>query len=250
MQLRCEACSAPYRADDVSLALGVAKCRACDAVQDVSERPGAGAARTEREPRALRPKLSVPRCFDLEETAETTRISWSWFRPEYAMVGFWGLALDLFSGTLLLKQLSGESSLEPGAVAFLFMLLVGGLGLLYCALTGALNRTTVEAGPEGLSIRHGPLPWPGNQDLPRRLLKQLHGMENARRPLFAWYGQGWDLKAVDAEGRKLTLLPRLEEQEQVLFLEQALQSRLGIEDAPMQEEMAPRAPGALRVVEP
>ena len=250
MQLRCEACSAPYRADDVSLALGVAKCRACDAVRHRSERPGTGEARTEREPRALRPKLPVPRFFDLEETAGTTRISWSWFRLEYVMVGAWGFALDLFSGALLARSLSAGDPLEPGPVAFLCLLLAGGLGLTYCALTGVLNTTTVEASRDGLSIRHGPLPWPGNQDLPRRALTHLYGLENARRPLFAWHGRGWDLNAVDAKGRRRTLLSRLEEQEQVLFLEQALEKRLGIEEAPVQGERAQNSPGPLRVVAP
>ncbi|MBZ4416412.1 hypothetical protein [Myxococcus sp. RHSTA-1-4] len=224
MPLRCEACAAPYHANDVSLALKLAKCHACDAVFDLEEREGAVPTRASREPP---PELPVPGGFDVEETGERTRISWSWFRMEYVFVGAWGLALDVFSTLLLVKGLSAKYPPEPGALAFLCVLLAGGVGLTYCALTGFLNTTTVDVRSDRLVIRHGPLPWPGNQDLPRHSLKQLHGRENARRPLFAWHGRGWDLNALDASGRELTLLSRLEEQAQVRFLEQVLETRLG-----------------------
>ncbi|NMO17772.1 hypothetical protein HPC49_08050 [Pyxidicoccus fallax] len=237
MQLCCAACAAPYHANDVSLALKLARCHACDVVYDLAEREGPRLARAPREPS---PKLSVPRFFNVEETEEATRISWTWFRMEYLIIGGWGFALDVFSTALLARGLSNGSPLEPGAVGFLCLMLAAGLALTYCALTGFLNKTTIEAREDRLVIRHGPLPWPGNLELSRGELKQLYGKENARRPVFAWHGQGWNLNALDAAGRKRTLLHRLEEPEQVLYLEQQLEKRLGIEDAPVKGELASR----------
>ena len=39
MQLSCEVCHSPLRAEDVRLDLAVAKCHACNAVYDLSGRP-------------------------------------------------------------------------------------------------------------------------------------------------------------------------------------------------------------------
>jgi hypothetical protein len=243
MRLHCEGCAAPCGADDVSLALGVAKCRACNTVFDLSGPEGSGPARPEREPVVLHLTRALPKGFDVEETENTTRISWGWYRMEYLFVGAWALALDVGGTGLLVKQLTGGKA-QPVALLFLLVLLGAGVALTYFALAGFLNRTTLDARRDLLIIRHGPLPWPGNQYLPRCTLKQLFGTENARRPLFAWHGQGWDLKALDASGRGRTLVARLEEQEQVRYLEQALEKRLGLdEEAPAEEPLARRLAG-------
>jgi hypothetical protein len=60
-----------------------------------------------------------------------------------------------------------------------------GLGLTYFTLSGFVNSSVVTVDREKLSVRHGPLPWPGNLDLPVEQIKQVfceqrthHGRNN------------------------------------------------------------------------
>jgi len=74
-------------------------------------------------------------------------------------------------------------------------------------------------------------------------LTQLYGEETAKT------NKGnttytYNLFALDREGRKVKLLSNLTDKDQVLYLEQSLERRLGIEDAPVDGEIAVRTPAA------
>lgn len=76
---------------------------------------------------------------------------------------------------------------------------------------------------------------PGSRTLPGRELTQLYGQEirgNKGRVSYSLF-------ALDKQGRKEKLLSNLDDKDQVLYLEQALERRLGIEDSPVDGELAP-----------
>jgi hypothetical protein len=50
----------------------------------------------------------------------------------------------------------------------------------------------------------------------------------------------YSLLGIDQQGRKVKLLSGIEDKDQVLYLEQALERRLGIEDSPVAGELASR----------
>ena len=54
----------------------------------------------------------------------------------------------------------------------------------------------------------------------------------------------YNLFALDRKGRKVKLITGLMEKDQVLYLEQALERRLGIEDAPVDGGLATRTSAA------
>jgi hypothetical protein len=124
--------------------------------------------------------------------------------------------------------------------AFLFPLLHVGAGayLTWQALCGLINRTRIEVHLRELRIKHGPLPWPGNRRLPVSSLKQLFSEERVSRS-----GnrnsttRRYHLNAVLRDGRKVTLLDNLDEADQALYLEQEIERRLGIVDAPVAGEL-------------
>jgi hypothetical protein len=86
------------------------------------------------------------------------------------------------------------------------------------------TRIAVEGGI--LTVRHGPLPWPGNRSLPVADLQQLFCEE----VVGSKGSRSYRLNAVLKTGKKLRLVTALKEPDQALYLEQLLETRLGIVD--------------------
>ncbi|MDY7230752.1 hypothetical protein [Hyalangium rubrum] len=243
MQLSCEVCHSPLRAEDVRLDLAVAKCHACNAVYDLSGRKARGLSAQRPEKLPLRPKVALPSNFRVEEDGPTTRISWRWFNPlTHLFLAFFCIAWDGFLVVWYGIALNME---DKPIIMILFPIahVAVGVGLTYSTLTGFVNRTRIEVNRDQLTIRHGPLPWRGNQDLPGRQLTQLYGEEVARTNKGSTT-YSYDLLALDREGRKVKLLSGLTEKDQVLYLEQTLERKLGIEDAAVDGELARRTHAA------
>ncbi|WP_224362216.1 hypothetical protein [Hyalangium versicolor] len=240
MQLSCEVCHAPLRPEDVRLDLALAKCSACNAVYDLSGRKGRGLAEqsAQEKPRLVRAKASLPEKFQVEDDGVSTRISWRWFSVIHAFLIFFCIAWDGFLFTWYGIALSSDNA---PLIALIFPIahVAAGVGLTYYTLTGLLNRTRIEVSRNRLSIRHGPLPWPGNRDVPGRQFTQLYGVEQIRSNKGS-QTLTYDLIAIDREGKSVKLLGGLTAKDQVLYLEQTLERRLGIEDAPVEGEIATR----------
>lgn len=238
MQLHCETCHSPLRAEDVRLDIAVAKCHACGEVHDLSGRKASEQAGVPSRPKLVRAKAAIPARFQVEEQATSTHISWRWFGATHlamlAFCVFWDGFLFFWYGSLL-------SAKNPPLIALLFPLLHVGAGvfLTYSTLAGLLNRTDIDVNRTELTLRHGPLPWPGNRTIPGRSLAQLY-VEEVVKTRKGGQSVAYHLVAVDREGRKVKLLTNLDEKDQALFLEQMLERRLGIEDAPVDGEVAVR----------
>ena len=238
MQLHCQTCHSPLRAEDVRLDIAVAKCHVCDAVFDLSGRKDPGQPVVPARPKLVRAKAAVPPRFHVEEQGTSTRISWRWFSAKHLMMlafcVFWDGFLFFWYGTALTAK-------NPPLIMLLFPLLHVGVGvwLTYTTLAGLLNRTDIDVNRTELTLRHGPLPWPGNQTLPGRSLAQLY-VEEVIKQRKNGQTTEYHLLAVDREGRKVKLLTNLDEKDQALYLEQLLERRLGIEDAPVDGELAVR----------
>jgi hypothetical protein len=242
MQLSCEVCHAPLRPEDVRLDIAVAKCHSCNAVYDLSGRKARGLAPQPPErPRFIRAKAPLPERFRVEEDAGATRISWRWFSAIHIFLIFFCVAWDGF--LLVWYGIALNTDAPIIAIVFPIAHVAAGVGLTYYTLTGLVNRTRIEVSRNQLTIRHGPLPWFGNVDSPGRQFTQLYGVENVATSK----GQqttSYTLFAVDREGRKVKLVGGLPEKDQVLYLEQTLERRLGIEDAPVDGEIATRTTAA------
>jgi hypothetical protein len=242
MQLTCEVCDTPLRPEDVRLDIAVAKCRACNAVYDLSGRKARGASVAGAEKRRLvRAKAPLPPRFKVEDSDGATRIQWRWFSAAHIFMLFFCIIWDGF----LLVWYGIAFATDSPLIMKLFPIIhvAVGVGLTYSTLAGFVNRTRIEVSRNALTIRHGPLPWTGNQTLPGRQLTQLYGEESAKTNK-GNTTYSYSLLALDREGRKIKLLSGLTDKDQVLYLEQALERRLGIEDAPVDGEIAARTPAA------
>jgi hypothetical protein len=234
MRLHCEVCHVPLRTEDVSFDLSMAKCHACNAVYDLSGRKARGLAAGPRERPPLRPKPALPERFRVEELDGTTTLSWRWFHVGYALLT--GLCIAWIVIPVLLYATWFEEGSAPFiATLALWLFLGSGALLAYMVLTGFLNTTRIEVSRGGLRIQHGPLPWFSNVTRPGRELTQLYGQEVKGK-----HHTYYKLLALDREGREVLLLDHLENKEQALYLEQTLERGLGIEDGPVDGELAQR----------
>jgi hypothetical protein len=114
-------------------------------------------------------------------------------------------------------------------VFFVFPLLHVGAGLVvtYVAITGLFNHTRITVDATGVTVKHGPLPFPGNATIPRAELAQLF-CEEVRSNKGA---HTYRLSAIVARGAKRALLSGLPNAAQARYLEQRIEERLGIVDA-------------------
>jgi hypothetical protein len=113
-----------------------------------------------------------------------------------------------------------------------------GVGLTYRVLAGLMNRTRVGLRDGALFVRHGPLPWRGGRTLPAGTIRQLF-VEERRVPDRRDMPLSYALSALAEGGARVPLVVDLERAEQGLFLEQALEERLGIVDAEVEGEVVP-----------
>jgi len=83
-----------------------------------------------------------------------------------------------------------------------------------------------------LSVKHGPVPWKGNQPLASSEISQIY-CKTSKRNMRAREGSAVapTLYAELSGDRRIKLLPMAGELETLLYLEQRLEERLGIRDA-------------------
>ena len=169
-----------------------------------------------------RGKVPIPEHISLEERPGGLRIVRRWFSPRIIFLAFFCIFWD---GFLVFWYTRPEMPLF--AMLFSLMHVAIGIGLTYSTLAGFINSTVIDIGSGQLVIRHRPLPWFGNRTLARGELKQLFSEEvrGSGQSRFTFR-----LSAVHRDGRKIKLVGGLPEADQALFLEQQIESRLGIAD--------------------
>jgi hypothetical protein len=222
MHLFCPTCNAPIAADDMDLPRGLAKCRACQAVFRFDDDPLLTGAEKPRMP-TPRPEGVVA-----SQGAGELRFVRRWFTAKYVFLTFFAVFWDGFLAVwyYMAFRLPGSPLMVK-----LFPLLHVGVGtvLTYAVIAGWLNRTVVEVGPGHLGVRHGPVPWPGNLDLPTGGLKQLFCERRANRGRYG-ITYTYDLVAVLADGSRRKLLTGLDQPDVPRYLEEQMEKYLRITD--------------------
>jgi len=133
-------------------------------------------------------------------------------------------------------KMSSHWALQEGLspLHFIYAFPVVGFFLAYRAAAEWLNRTWIVVDPEYVSVRHGPLPWPGNRKVAAAQIRRLHtdvspwasGKGQYRRYTYVVLA---DLQ----DGKTLKLVGGFTDVDQAMRVKQEIDSRLGLK--PLQE---------------
>jgi hypothetical protein len=238
VELECRKCGAPIAAEDVHVELAIAKCASCHAVLDLASRQTVEIAGGDAVPeRRSRAPVPLPTRFQVVDTSLGLSVTWRWIGLQHLFMVFFCVAWD---GVLLVWYGAAISQQQVQMMLFGSLHAFVGVGITYATLAGLLNRTRVEVRAGVLSIRHSPLPWPGNRELHAREIDQLYCVERIRHSRNSTRVT-YELNAIRRrDGRTVKLIGGLDDPQQALFLEQQIEEKLRIEDRPVGGELARR----------
>ncbi len=229
----CPSCGTTLRDENMSLQTLSGRCPTCDALVDLR-----GAVPALGNAQAAGPEpipVPLPANVHVEPRGRDLVIVRRWFSWVYIFLAFfcviWNGFLAFFYGIII--------SAGAGFPILLFPALhvAVGLFLTYMTLAGFVNRTTFTVERDHLTVRHGPLPWRGNVDVPTTSLLQLFCTEQVSRSRNGTTTR-YSVEGVLRDGSHLKLATALDTREQALFIEQTLEKHLGIQDRRVRSEMA------------
>jgi len=218
--LSCRACGAPPAAKDLDHVRGVVVCRYCRAVTPLPS----------HEPGLSRGEMGVPRGVQVEDDGVRLWIRRRWFSPVHlfflVFLPFW------FGGLVFWYGMAGRMGAPPFFLVFPLLHVAVGVVLAYWTAAMLFNSTTVEADPAGsVTVRSGPVPWRRRVEIPAEEIAQVFTTEKRYRQEDGPEQRLYAVEVLTRDGARVPLVRgMIQELEHALFLEQALETRLGLPD--------------------
>lgn len=222
MALTCKVCKAEVPPEQVDTAARLARCAVCGAVFDI-EGAVAGAARPGRRER---PAIAPPKGVKIEDYGETFRITCGWFGCAAIPMAIFCVIWD---GFLIFWYASAIKSGNAVMLLFPIIHVTVGVCLTYSTLASFLNTTAIEVTFDRLTVRHGPLPWLGNLDLPTLEVAQLYCKQKTHRGKNS-VSYTYEVHAQLSSGDDKKLMSGLHDASQALYIEQEMERRMGIQN--------------------
>ncbi|HEX2094262.1 MAG TPA: hypothetical protein VHG28_17795 [Longimicrobiaceae bacterium] len=230
MHLHCRSCGTQIQADDVNLDTGLAKCRSCHAVFRFDTEPelaGGGISNS-------RARVEMPRSVARDILGGQLTFRHRWFSWKIVFLTFFCLFWDGFLVVWYGLAFAGDAPLLFKLFPLIHVAV--GVGLTYYTIAGYVNSTTVTLDRGHLTVRHGPLPWPGGLDLDTSQFRQLYCEEKVTRGRNGPH-YSYNLMVVMRDGGRKKLVSGLDTPDVSLFLEQEMEEWLKIRDEPVQGEL-------------
>lgn len=177
-------------------------------------------------------RIGIPDRFEIDDAAGAFRIRWKWSKLVAIPLLIFSVAWD---GFLVAWYTGAFSRGTPSLVELLFPVghVAAGLAIFYIAIAFLANDTTVAIASGKISVRHGPLPWPGNRTLQTTEIRQLFCCERRGRKA----SRSYDVMARLTSDREVSLLAGLASEREARFLEQRIEQRLGLPDTTVAGEL-------------
>lgn len=201
-----------------------ARCRACQSLVDLrAEQTAAGAPLP----------VPLPERVTVRDFGGELRIERRWFT--------WTAIFFAFFCTFWLGFLAFWYAMAIGVgnvpmMLFPLLHVAVGAGLLYFTVALFVNRTWIVVGGGVLTVRHGPLPWPGNRDIATAALEQLYCEEHISRTRNGTTVT-YSVRARGTDGRLVKLVTGLPQRDQALFIEERIERHLGIVNRHVRSEI-------------
>lgn len=215
--MHCKFCNTALSSENVDAKRQVIVCPTCTATFSAQSAPD--------QPQP--PDMTLPKGLQLEILAGGLKITRLWFEPVFIILLIFCAVWDFVALAVVI---------EMGRFGLLTPHLWVGAVFTYYALSKLINRTVIHVTPQQLTIRHKPLPYPGNKKVDPIILKQLYTQRRAHRQknsvhyTYEVHMHAWD-------GRNEPLITRLTTPQQALYFEHQIESYLGIKDIPMTGEL-------------
>ena len=170
-------------------------------------------------------ELRLPARMELVRRDSEIEIARKWLSRETAFVIAIVIVGSWVAAPFVIKELV-EELVPKGAEAWQIIAgsLAGALVVTYCAIAGCLNRTHIVASREKITVRHGPIPWVGYNQMGVSNLKQFYTKELVS-------GKGgthvtYEVYAITSDDRDRHLVGGLESREQASFIEHEIETYL------------------------
>lgn len=229
MDIVCPSCRTPIAAADISRMTGLARCRMCGSQVSLFTPPAPATA----PPRRWAPPAGTPRNVVMSERGGELTIAWRWYSPKYVVTAvfcvIWFALLAGVYGIAIANR-------NPYLLVLPIVHVVLGALMAYGTLGGFLNTTTIRIDGSRLSVRHRPLPWPGNAEYSIAQVQQLFCQQMITRRRSGIY-QSYSLHALMYDGTRRTIIDGADTPDLPLFLEQHAEAWMKIPDARVPGEM-------------
>jgi hypothetical protein len=175
---------------------------------------------------------SAARQFTLTENALEATIEKRWFNARHVMLFLlailWNSILAFFYTAILAGQLP--------VFIYLFTVLhaTAGIWMLYTAICGFFNKTVIQADRHSITVRHSPLPWPGQKKLNKRDVCQFYVCQQINSTKGTTYIT-YDVDVITKNNKVHPLIQGLDTAAEARFIEQKLESYTGIKTYLMRE---------------
>ncbi len=230
MKLFCPSCGQAIPAENINLDRAMAKCGGCDNVFAFGDAlADEGAKRIQ----ASSASIGRPTRMTVDEWAGSLVVRWRWFGAQHIALTIFCIAWDSF---LIFWYTMAFTRDAPWImIVFPVAHLAVGLGLTYYVLCGFLNSSTVQVSSSEISVRHQPLPWPGNRRLNVDEVRELFAdtKRNAHRDDDGYRRTSIThcVSAILRDGTKINLVGNLRDGDEAQYLSRLLQQRLRLGSA-------------------
>lgn len=241
VDITCPDCGREVSAADVNLERMLGRCSDCSILFPIPadivppSRPAIaspGPAPSELEPSSFQPGFARPSTVTVEKAAGAYKLQARWWRPTFILLA---LVAVVWNTSLAAWYVKAFVNIKGGSALFvmLFPLLhvAFGVAVTFYALAGFLNTTTIEISNGRFRLSHGPLPWWGALDIPVEQISQLYVLEN----IGSKGSRSYELCVENKDSQKIKLLSNFT-RDVTQYLEQELESQLGIQDRPVHGE--------------
>lgn len=172
-------------------------------------------------------KAPMPENISIEKRGFGLMLTYRWFSTKFLFLAPFCLFWDGFLVFWYYKVFTEGAPLV--AILFPLIHLCVGIGLTYSTIAGFVNRTVLNVSKEFISIVHRPLPWLGNKTIPGYSITQLY-VEEVVRTTRRGASVSYRLNAITNENKKVKLASNLDSHDTAIFLEQEIESYLGLQD--------------------